>query len=54
MIGLLRTGREVVLKPVDGGAGRGVVVVSLDDGTMRVGDREVDEAFILGVLKPGC
>lgn len=53
VVGLLRSGQESVLKPVDGGMGRDVHVISLDDGKMRIGDREVDEAFIVGALKPG-
>ncbi len=53
VMGLLRSGQEIVLKPVDGGMGRGVHVISLDGGTMRVDDREVDEAFILEALRPG-
>ncbi len=53
VIGLLRRGLELVLKPVDGGAGRGVYVISLEDGRMRMGGAEIDDAFVTRLLKSG-
>ena len=51
--GLLTTGRELVLKPVDGGAGRGVAVVAVEDGALRINDRRSEPRDLDGVLAPG-
>lgn len=53
VMGLLKPGHELVVKPVDGSGGRGVALISVDQGAVLVNGVERDAAHVAGLLVPG-